>query len=103
METVTTVNDNISRSRQDNIAEEVVTPTKDNDSSPTGVVKKVRYNTIPQTDDHCIVSIIYNAKVLTSQRSGRRTNWDTSTVHADYHPSTVYTCLHSDYSGGVIH
>jgi len=95
METTKTVNDNISKSRQakadDNFAEEVVTPTKDNDSSTTKVVKKVRDNTIPQTDDHCIVSIIYNAKVLTSRsgNGGRATTTSQSVVNLTSNRSLI--------------
>ena len=93
MDTTKIVNDNISRSRQakaeDNIAEEAATPTKEDSSSPTTVVKKKRYNTVPQTDDHCIVSIIYNTKVLTSQRSGRRTTTSQSVVNLSSNRSLI--------------
>jgi len=80
-----TVNDNISRSRQakadDNIDEAVaIISTKDDSSSPTKVVKKNRYS-VPLADDHCIVSIIYNAKVLTSGSGGRAQTTTQSVVN----------------------
>ena len=87
------INDNISKSRKgkvdDNIAEEVTTPTKDDDSSPTTVVKKERYDTVPLTEEHCIVSIIYNAKVFTSGSGGRAQTTTRSVVNLTSNRSLV--------------
>ena len=51
------------------------------------------YNTIPQADGHCIVSIIYNAKVLTSRsgNGGRATTTSQSVVNLTSNRSLIKT------------
>ena len=91
METVTTVNDYISKLRhaEDPSGQAVaIISTKDDSSSPTKVVKKNRYS-VSLTDDHCIVSIIYNAKVLTSGSGGRAQTTTQSVVNLTSNRSLV--------------